>query len=78
MSLKTIVLEIEETAIAAVKSLGGVVKSFVVTETQKLVAQTKATPLGTTAMNIVSALTSHTASGNEKMEMLIAADYLDC
>lgn len=41
MSLKTIVLTIEEGAEDAIKAVGGVLESFVLTEAQKLVAEVK-------------------------------------
>ncbi|WP_267386548.1 hypothetical protein [Sphingomonas sp. GC_Shp_3] len=73
VTLKTFLIEAEDTAIAALKAAGHLIESFAVTECQKLVAQAKTLPVGTIAMNIVSALESHDASGPEKMVALIGA-----
>ncbi len=73
MTIKTFIVKAEETALAALKTAGTILEHFVVSEVQSLVAEVKTTPLGTTAMNIVSALTAHSGSGEEKMEMLIAS-----
>ena len=72
MSLKTILVTIEDTALAALKSAGTVLEGVVISDSQKLVAEVKQTDLGTTALNIISALESHTGTGAEKMEMLVA------
>lgn len=71
MSLKTLLIEIEEEAVEAVEHLGGVIVHFVISEVQKLVAQAKETDLGTRAMNLVSELTSEAISGPEKMAKLV-------
>ncbi|MGI4732275.1 MAG: hypothetical protein ACRYFW_11045 [Janthinobacterium lividum] len=46
--LKTFIIEAEEIVLKTIKAAGAVLKSFVVTETQKLVAETKMLPIGTT------------------------------
>lgn len=71
MSLKTILITIEESAISLVKSLGATVEDFVVTEVQKLVAEAKNTDLGTRAANLIELLTTESISGPEKMVKLV-------
>ncbi len=73
MSLKTFVVQIEDGMLDALKAAGTVLENFILGETQKLVAEVKASDLGTTALNIISALESHTGTGEEKFEMLVAA-----
>ena len=73
MSLKTFIVKAEETALAALKEAGTIIEHFVISEEQALVAKVKASDLGTTAMNLISAFTSHAGSGEEKMSMLIGA-----
>ena len=65
--------ELADDVLAVLKAAGKEIETFVMSEGQKLVASVKQTGLGTTALNIISALESHTATGTEKMEMLIAA-----
>ena len=73
MSLKTLIVTIEEGAEDALKSIGGFLESFALGETQKLVAQVKQTDLGTTALNLIQAVNSHTGTGEEKLQMVVAA-----
>lgn len=80
MSLKTVLVTIETSALAALKEAGHIIEDFVISETQKLVALVKASDLGTKAMNIVSELESATDTGSEKMAKLIgmvAGDLAD-
>jgi hypothetical protein len=71
--LKTVLVQVEETALDALKATGTVLEGFVITEGQKLVAEAKQSDLGSTALNLVAALESHNGTGAEKMEMLVAA-----
>lgn len=73
MTLKTVLVSIEDTALDALKAAGTVLDGFVISDGQKLVAEVKQTNLGTTALNVVSALDSKTMSGSDKMEIVVAA-----
>lgn len=73
MSLKTFFVQIEEGALEALKAAGHVIEGFAIGETQQLVAQVKATDLGTTALNLVNAVSGHAASGEDKLTMVVSA-----
>lgn len=71
MSLHTVLVTIEGDALAALRQVGHVIESVVVSETQALVAQVKNGDLGTKAMNIIAELASSADSGEQKMARLI-------
>ena len=71
MTLKTVLVEIEDTAIDVLKEAGTIIEGIVITIGQQLVAKAKATPVGTMAMNVISLLESHQMTGEAKMASLI-------
>lgn len=73
MSLKTFIVQIEDAALEALKSAGTVLEAFVITESQKLVAEAKASNLGTLALNLIEVFASHDATGAQKMASVVGA-----
>lgn len=64
---------LEQDAIDILKAAGHAIEAFAISETQKLVAQAKTTPLGTLALNLVGVFESHDMSGEAKMASVVAA-----
>jgi hypothetical protein len=71
MSLKTILVTIEEHAIAELRHIGGIIEQVVISIGQKLVAEVKDSDLGTRAMNLISDLASKEMDGKAKMAKLL-------
>lgn len=65
--------ELADDVLAVIKAAGKPVETFVMSELQKLVAETKQTTLGTDAFNLISALESSPAPGATKMAAVVAA-----
>lgn len=73
MTLKTVLVEIEDAALDALKAAGHIFENIVVTNTQTVVAKLKTLPIATTAMNLISSLVAHAGTGESKMNMLVGA-----
>ena len=71
MSLKTVLVTIETSALAALRHAGHIIEDVVISIGQKLVAEVKQSDLGTRAMNLISELASTDHDGPTKMANLL-------
>lgn len=71
MSVETVLVTIEKSALAALKAAGHIVEGIVISEVQTLVARLKETPLGTAVMNTVELLEETGKSGPDKFAELV-------
>lgn len=72
MSLKTILVTVEEAAVAELKKIAGVIETTVITLAQKLAAEVLDSDLGTRTMNLISDLANKEMSDADKMNALLA------
>jgi hypothetical protein len=70
--MTTILAVLEADVVTFLKAAGKEVETFFLTETQKLVAQAKATYLGTLGLNLIQTLESQTLSDEAKMATVVA------
>lgn len=73
MSLKTILIAVEQDVLDFLTGAGKAIAAFAISETQKLVAEVKQTDLGTLALNLVQLLASHDLAGPAKLDAVVAA-----
>ena len=72
MSIKQVLVSIEESALAELKKIGGVVVHAVMSEGQVFVAKLRDEPVGAAAMNTIELLEESGKSGSEKFAELTA------
>lgn len=70
-TVSTILIEVETDVLDFLKSAGKELKSFALTETAKLVAEVKATYVGTVAMNLIQVFDSQEMTAAEKFDAVV-------